>query len=84
MTEAHHSHEQCLALFARMSEYLDNELDEATYRLIQRHLSDCPACNTCLSMLKRTTELYRTATGTIEVPRHLSARLMALCDNLTR
>lgn len=82
MTESSHSHQQCLALFARMSEYLDNELDESMCRTIRQHMSACPACNTCLATLKRTMALYRTATGTVEVPMDMHARLKALCDEL--
>lgn len=82
MTNANHDHQKCIDLFARMSEYLDQELDEQTRRSIREHLSDCPACKTCLATLKRTVDLYRETADGVDVPQTMSARLKALCDDL--
>lgn len=84
MNNASHDHQKCIDLFARMSEYLDNELDESMCRSIRQHLANCPACKTCLATLRRTVDLYRTSAGGVEVPSEMSARLKALCDDLQK
>ena len=84
MNNTNHHHQKCTDLFARMSEYLDEELDEPTRRSISDHLADCPACKTCLATLKRTVDLYRAATGNMDVPTSMSARLKALCEGLQK
>jgi len=50
----HHDHEACLALFAKLSEYIDGETDEVTCEAIRAHIEACPCCTTCLETLKRT------------------------------
>lgn len=47
-------HEDCRALFEKMSEYLDGELDEATCDEIEAHLRECPECAKCYESLKKT------------------------------
>ena len=42
MTDAHeHGSEACRELLARLSEYLDDELDEAACAEIESHMADC-------------------------------------------
>lgn len=84
MNNTNHDHQKCIDLFARMSEYMDQELDDATRRSIRKHLSNCPACKTCLATLKRTVALYRATANEVDVPQTMSARLKALCDNLQK
>ncbi len=43
----------CREVFALLSEYLDGELDAATYDEIERHLSGCPPCIEFLRSLRR-------------------------------
>ncbi len=81
MTQPHQHNQLCKDLFARLSEYLDNELDITDCRAIERHLADCDACQTCLSTLKRTIALCRDA-DPLPVPEHMSQRLKAMVDRL--
>ena len=48
---------QCRELFARMSEYLDKELDETDIQAMEDHLKHSPACRACLASLERTIAL---------------------------
>jgi len=74
MGDAMHDHRQCLALFSKISEYLDNEVDEATRRTIKRHLKRCKPCQVCLRTLERTVALCGTL-DTLPVPKNFSHRL---------
>jgi anti-sigma factor RsiW len=74
-----HDHKQCMALFAKLSEYIDNELDTATARTISEHLDHCKPCQVCLATLKRTVLLCRSASGTdLSVPDGLARRLRSI------
>ena len=44
----------CRALFERVSEYLDDELEPAFCQKIEAHLRDCPQCEDCFEALRRT------------------------------
>jgi anti-sigma factor RsiW len=79
MSEFTHDHEQCLDLFARMSEYLDGELDETLCQSMDRHLADCPACRVCLATLKRTVALCRASGDAAVLPEKMVQRLRAIC-----
>ena len=46
-------------MFDKLSEYLDNELDEATCKKIEKHVKECVACFVCLQTLKRTVDLCK-------------------------
>ena len=48
---------RCRDLFARLSEYLDGELDEALCSEAETHLEDCPPCRDFLESLRRTVGL---------------------------
>ena len=48
---------RCRELFARLSEYLDGELDEALCSETETHLEDCPPCRDFLESLRRTVAL---------------------------
>lgn len=53
-----HKHSgDCREIFARLSEYLDAELDPATCGEIEEHLKDCEPCIEFLKSLKRTVGL---------------------------
>jgi RNA polymerase sigma-70 factor (ECF subfamily) len=54
-----HDHQKCYELFAKLSEYMDNELDQADCNTIEAHLRQCPPCQACLSTLKQTVALCR-------------------------
>jgi predicted anti-sigma-YlaC factor YlaD len=74
----------CREYFARISEYLDGELDESVCRKIEEHLQDCPQCRDCLDTLKRTIRLCQ-ATGRKGMPPETRQRLReSLKDCLER
>ena len=54
----------CREMFARLSEYLDGELDPEICSGIETHMGDCPPCEAFLASLRRTVELTR------ELPSH--------------
>ncbi len=70
-------HEECLALFEKLSEFIDGELDERTCRRIRQHIADCAPCEVCVETLKRTVGLCRHLESD-PVPEELAARLQDL------
>ncbi len=58
-TDTNHSHHQCIALFERLSEYIDRELDAPTCKEIEAHIKACKPCQVCLNTLKQTVDLCR-------------------------
>jgi hypothetical protein len=85
MTMAHdHDRKDCLAMFARLSEYIDNELDELTCRKIEDHARDCIPCKSCLETLRQTIHLCRSlATDDEPVPESFSNQLKSLIFQLS-
>ena len=73
-------HGACRELFARLSEYMDRELDAVAAQSIRRHLEDCPPCQTCLATLKRTVALCG-ALDRNAVPASLSQRLREVVES---
>ncbi len=49
-----HSREECILMFEKLSEYIDNELDGPTCEEIEKHAMDCIACKICLETLRKT------------------------------
>jgi RNA polymerase sigma-70 factor (ECF subfamily) len=68
-------------MFARLSEYIDNELDEITCRDIERHIANCPPCQVCLATLKRTVAICENLKDQ-PVPKDFSKKLKDMIDNL--
>ena len=77
-----HDHTQCIKMFARLSEYIDNELDEITCRDIETHMAGCPPCQACLATLKRTVALCNNMENK-PVPRDFSTKLKAFINGLS-
>ena len=76
-THRDHDHEICKAYFARLSEYIDQELGDSVCDDIKKHLDGCDCCSACLQTLKKTIELC----GCIEdrpIPETLAGKLKAL------
>ena len=48
-----HGGPECVALFARLSEYLDGELDPAACAEVADHMTDCSRCREFLESLRR-------------------------------
>lgn len=49
----------CKALFERVSEYLDGELEPAVCQKIEEHIKDCPQCEDCFEALRKTVGVCR-------------------------
>lgn len=82
MSETPHDHKKCMELFAKLSEYLDGELDDETARTISEHLDHCKPCQVCLETLKRTVLLCRSAKSSdVPVPESLARRLRELISD---
>ncbi len=84
MTRHTHHHSQgardphCLEIFARLSEYLDGELDEMDCRLIEEHIQDCEPCVEFVRSLRRSIEAshgYAGQAAPSQIPPELEARL---------
>jgi len=48
---------RCQELFARLSEFIDEELPEGICSEIEAHLSDCEPCQAFLRTLRKTVEI---------------------------
>ena len=69
---------RCLEIFARLSEYLDGELDDADCRLVEEHIQDCAPCVEFLRSLRRSIEAahhYAGPVGPSQLPPELESRL---------
>ena len=69
-----HNIEKCIAMFEKLSEYIDNELDDLTCQDIENHARDCIKCHTCLETLRRTIDLCQNMESK-PVPEQYSLRL---------
>jgi hypothetical protein len=85
MTMAHdHDRKTCLAMFAKLSEYIDNELDDLTSKEIEDHARECIPCKVCLETLRQTIGLSRSlALDELPVPEPFSKRLKALIQKMS-
>jgi anti-sigma factor RsiW len=59
MVPDHHDPKHCVAMFEKLSEYIDGELDELTRRQLETHVGGCVACKYCLATLKKTIKLCK-------------------------
>ncbi|MBI4425847.1 MAG: zf-HC2 domain-containing protein [Elusimicrobia bacterium] len=55
-------------MLARLSSYIDGELDASVCRRLESHLSDCPPCVAFIQTLKKTVGLFRSAGRPKPVP----------------
>jgi anti-sigma factor RsiW len=76
-------HAHCLEMFRRLSEYLDNELDDVTCQEIEQHVQKCVPCFSCLQTLKRTVDLCKQATNK-PVPKEFSEKLKEMIQNMPK
>jgi len=54
MSDRHvHGGPECVALFAKLSEYMDGELDPAVCAEVDGHMVDCAPCKEFLESLRR-------------------------------
>lgn len=59
----HEHNAECKEVFARLSEYLDQELPAENCEEIRAHLADCPPCIEFLNSLKKTVNLCHECEG---------------------
>ena len=52
---------RCKAMFAELSNYLDEQLDDSLCEELERHLKGCEPCEAFLSTLEATIEQCRTS-----------------------
>lgn len=83
MTMTHDTHDPalCKAMFEKLSEYIDQELDDITCQDIEKHAEDCIPCQVCLGTLKRAIEMCKKMKPE-PVPTEFSARLQDLIAGL--
>jgi len=72
----------CISMFEKLSEYIDNELDEITCRDIEQHAMECAKCSTCIETLKRTINLCRSLEER-PTPEAFSLRLKDMVQKLS-
>jgi anti-sigma factor RsiW len=78
-----HSRQDCVALFDKLSAYLDNELDADTCAEIRAHAESCVACKSCIDTLKQTVALCHGLEAESPSP-EFSRQLKSLIDQMTR
>ena len=81
MSHDPHHHASCLAMFEKLSAYIDNELDPVTCQDIDKHAAGCTACQACLETLKQTVALCREVPGQ-SPPETFSRRLKQLIQEI--
>ncbi len=82
MMSDQHDPGHCLSMFEKLSEYIDNELDEITCRDIERHVEECVPCKICLETLKRTVNLCQKV-DSLPVPESVSLKLKELIQSMS-
>jgi RNA polymerase sigma-70 factor (ECF subfamily) len=62
-------HPSCKAMFAELSNYLDEELDDSLCEELEKHMDGCEPCKAFLSSLEKSIEQCRTMPGENPDPR---------------
>ncbi len=74
---AHEHGADCRDLAARLSEYLDHEIEPGACAEIEGHLEDCPPCRDFLESLRRTVGLVRETAISVElIPQDVKKRIV--------
>ena len=84
MTHHRHDHKNCKALFEKMSEYIDRELDAAERAQVEAHIHACCQCQACYETLQRTVDLCRSTARDYPLPDTLTEKLRALIEASNR
>jgi len=74
----HHAHggPECVALFAKLSEYLDDELEPGACADVEDHMADCERCREFLESLRRAVA-HVAATDAPELPEDLKRDILS-------
>jgi RNA polymerase sigma-70 factor, ECF subfamily len=94
-TEARHSTQprqrRCKEMFAELSNYLDDELDESLCEELEKHMDGCEPCKAFLSSLERSIQQCRIVPNdspdphaTARLRRELLAEYQSLMANITK
>ncbi len=78
-----HGSESCREIFARLSEYLDDELSAALCREMEGHLDGCEPCKVFLESLRRTVRLVEGVEAT-PLPQTIRQEVREAYDRLQR
>lgn len=79
MVSDEHDPKHCVAMFERLSEYIDGELDDLTRAQLETHIDGCVSCKYCLATLKKTIKLCRQlAVNPVPESFHLKLKEMIL------
>ena len=77
MTGGHvHGGPECVALFARLSEYLDGELEPTACAGVEHHMADCSRCRDFLESLRRAVAHVATVDAR-ELPENLKRDILS-------
>jgi anti-sigma factor RsiW len=77
MASDEHDHKHCVAMFEKLSEYIDGELDGPFAKEIESHIEVCAACKICLATLKTTIRMCSSISKN-PVPETLSQKVRIL------
>ncbi len=64
---------RCKAMFAELSNYLDDELDDSLCEELEKHMEDCQSCQAFLSSLEKSIDLCRHAPDELPDPQVAAA-----------
>jgi len=73
-------HADCQSVLASLSDFIDGEFKGEVCHEIERHLTECQDCRVVFNTLKKTIDLYHSASD-IQVPSGIRERLFR-CLNL--
>jgi anti-sigma factor RsiW len=71
-----HGGPECVALFAKLSEYLDGELDPGACADVDGHMADCERCREFLESLRRAVA-HVASLDTPELPEQLKKDILS-------
>ena len=74
----HHVHggPECKALFEKLSDYMDGELDPAVCAGVEEHMADCSPCREFLESLRRAVA-HVASTEAPELPEHFKRDIVS-------
>jgi len=75
---------RCKAMFAELSDYLDDALDDSLCEQLEKHLDGCQSCQACLSSLEETVRRGRQTRGARPDPRKAAKVREALLPELQK
>ena len=75
---------RCKAMFAELSDYLDEQLDDSLCEELERHMSDCGPCQAFLATLEATIEQLRRPAENCSLPKNTSKLRKQLMQNYHR